>query len=189
MNKTTICILSALALCGAAQAAESRCDYDNYTKRWPQLKGVTLTRTNSAALEEARKSGATLVRYAVTNGMPKAALVDFIKRVEGKGLYVALGCGARAREIAQALKGRKAAVYAYVLDSAADVGAVRAADPETPVAVPYRRRRRCRCQTSFTRSASRRTRRTPRAVFSSRRGRASTCRRSANRRTSRQTSS
>ena len=137
MNKTTICILSALALCGAAQAAESRCDYDNYTKRWPQLKGVTLTRTNSAALEEARKSGATLVRYAVTNGMPKAALVDFVKRVEGKGLYVALGCGTRAREIAQALKGRKAAVYAYVLDSAADVGAVRAADPETPVAVPY----------------------------------------------------
>lgn len=137
MKIRTLGVLSALALCGAVNAAGDRCDYDNYTKRWPQLKGVTLTTTGSAALENAKKSGATLVRYAVTNGMPKTALVDFVKRVEKKGLYVALDCGTQAREVAQALKGHKTAVYAYVLDSSADVGAVRAADPETPVAVPY----------------------------------------------------
>jgi len=137
MNKIVFPVLSALALCGTVQAAEGRCDYDNYTKRWPQLKGVTLTTTDGAALDAAKKSGATLVRYAVTNGMPKAALVDFVKRVEEKGLYVALGCGDEAPGIAKALKGRKAAVYAYVLDSADAVAAVREADPETPLAVPH----------------------------------------------------
>lgn len=108
-----------------------RCHYDDYTKRWPQLKGVTL-----ATRDDAAPGGATLVRYVVPDGMEMKDLRDFVKGVEKKRLLVALGCGSRAVEIAKALKGSKAAVYAYVLDSAADVAAVREADSETPVAVP-----------------------------------------------------
>jgi len=113
-----------------------RCHYDDYTKRWPQLKGVTLETTDDAALDGAKKSGATLVRYIVPEGMEIKDIKEFVKRVEKKRLYVALGCGARAAEIAKALKGNKATVYAYLLDSGADVASVREVDPETPVAVP-----------------------------------------------------
>ena len=133
----TVAALTAFALSAFTEAgAAVRCHYDDYTKRWPQLKGVTLDATDDAALDGAKKSGATLVRYAVPEGMSLKDVKEFVKRVEKKRLYVALGCGARAAEIAKALKGNKAAVYAYVLDSGADVASVRASDPETPVAVP-----------------------------------------------------
>ena len=128
-----VCI-AVLSFSGAGAAI--RCHYDDYTKRWPQLKGVTLETADDAALDTAKKSGATLVRYTVPAGMALKDLKEFIKRIEKKRLYVALGCGARAAEIAKVLKGNKATVYAYLLDSGADVASVRKADPETPVAVP-----------------------------------------------------
>ena len=126
-----------LAVAWRVDATEAvRCHYDDYTKRWPQLKGVTLETLDDASLDGAKKSGATLVRYIVPEGMEIKDVKEFVKRIEKKRLYVALGCGARAAEIAKALKGNKATVYAYLLDSGADVASVREVDPETPIAVP-----------------------------------------------------
>ena len=140
MNRTFVGAVSialvGLSLSAAAEGAWRRIDYPDYTRRWPQLKGVTLETTDDAALDGAKKSGATLVRYAVPESMALKDVKEFVKRIEKKRLYVALGCGARAAEIAKALKGNKATVYAYLLDSGADVASVREVDPETPVAVP-----------------------------------------------------